>query len=281
VGELRAAITAALDGPRPVDGCCLFALEVADDAYRKYVKAARPTVSFAIRPAESDLSWHGVQSKVVGATTLQGRPERTSVDLTLSLRLPWHAALEAIPYVLAHECVAHAFRGPRDSTEDTCQGSEFAEGWMDRVAVLLLLRAVRAAAASTLPWPWSAVADIGIRVGTAHRERLAPRDPDPNGRLRSKWAIGVEAALALERSIGRILGGGQPTLAEEELAQDEFLRLSLLLNASDINPAARDSLARRLYSATTLQRFAQTTELQSQVRTWLADGLPPPSLLPA
>jgi hypothetical protein len=267
VSQLRAAIAAALERPPPVCGCCLFALEITNDAYRKYVGKARPKVGFAIRAAESDLSWHGVQSKIAGTTTLQERPGKTNVGLTLSLRLPWHDAFEAIPYVLAHECVAHAFRGPHDSTEDTGQGSEFAEGWMDRVAVLLLLHAVRSGAASTLPWPWNAVADIGIRVGTAHRERLAPRDPDPHDRLRSKWAVGLEAALALENLIRHILGDTPPTLA-----QKEFLRLSLLLNASEISPATRDHLARKLY-------ITQADELQSQVRTWLADGLPPPSLL--
>jgi hypothetical protein len=275
VSELRAAIAAALEHPHLVCGCCQFALEVADDAYRKYAVKARPRVGFAIKPAESDLPGHGVQSKIAGATTLKGRPRKTNVALTLSLRLPWHGAFEAIPYVLAHECVAHAFRGPRDSTEDTGQGSEFAEGWMDRVAVLLLLHAVRSGAASTLPWPWNAVTDIGIRVGTAHRERLAPRDPDQHGRLRGKWAIGHEAAVALESLIRRILGDGPPTLAQEE-----FLRLSLLLNTSDISPATRDRLARDLFLATRDPLAWKLDSAQADdVRTWLADGLPPPSLL--
>jgi hypothetical protein len=267
VQELCTAISAcAVAGPGPVDSCCLFALKVADDAYSQYVVVGPPTVSFAIRPADSDLSWHGVQSKIAGMTTLRGRPTVTSVDLVLSLRLPWHAALDAIPYVLVHECVAHAFRGPRDSTEDTGQGSEFAEGWMDRVAVLLLLRAVKAGAAFALPWPWSTVQDIDQRLASAYMERRALRNPDPHARLRSKWDIGVEAALALQGSINRILG-------DDRLgAEEEFLRLSLVLNASNVSPDARDRLARRLY-------FARASDLQSDVGAWLTDGLPPPHLL--
>lgn len=267
VQEVCTAISLCIaTGPGPVDGCCLFAFKVADDAYSKYVMVGRPTVGFVVRPAESELSWHGVQSKVAGTTTLHGRPKVTNVDLVLSLRLPWHAALDAIPYVLVHECVAHAFRGPRDSTEDTGQGSEFAEGWMDRVAVLLLLRAVKPGAALALPWPWSAVQDIDQRVSSVHMDRRAHRSPDPHGRLRSKWDIGVQAALTLEGSINRILGDDRPR------AEEEFLRLSLLLNASDIIPDARDRLARQLY-------FAQMSDLQSDVGVWLTDGLPPPSLL--
>ena len=249
------------------NGCCLFALKVADDAYRRYAVASRPTVSFIIQPADSDLSWHGVQSKVAGATTLRGRPKVTSVDLTLSLRLPWDAALDAIPYVLVHECVAHAFRGPSDSTEDTGQGSEFAEGWMDRVALLLLLRAVRPGAALELPWPWSDVLDVGIEAGSAYRERHALRGPDPQARLRSKWDIGAKASVALQQKIGHILG-------DKSRAEEEFLRLSLLLNASDISPDDRDNLASRLYRA-------PTPDLHDAVKDWLKDGLPPASLLRA
>ena len=68
----------------------------------------------------------------------------------------------------------------------------------------------------------------------------------------------------LEGSINRILGDDRPR------AEEEFLRLSLLLNASDIIPDARDRLARRLY-------FAQMSDLQSDVGVWLTDGF----LLPA
>jgi len=267
IREIREAIGIALSGPRPVDGCCCFANTIAEEAYGKYAEAAFPSVGFSIKPADSDLSWHGFQSKVSGTTTLEERPAKTGVDLILSLRLPWRAALDAIPYVLAHECVAHAFRGPYDSIEDTGQGSEFAEGWMDRVALLVLLRALRTDVASALPWPWNTIVDLDVQVGSACKDRLKVRNPDPIGRLRSKWEVGNEAALALERSIRGIVG-------DQAEAVEEFLRLSLLLNASDISPDDRDHLARQLYLRTPAQ-------LQEPVRTWLADGLPPPSLLPA
>jgi hypothetical protein len=274
VSQIYTAINSALSGPRAVDGCCLFASALADEAYGRYADMARPTVSFVIKPDVSDLSWHKITSKVAGTTTLEDRPGSTIVCLTLSLRLPWRAALDAIPYVLAHECVAHAFRGPGDSTDDTDPGSEFAEGWMDRVALLLLLRAIKAGAASGLPRPWSDVRDLDIRVAGAHQDRLEPRSPDPFSMLRSKWEVGHCAAVALEGSIGRIIWG------DWAAAQDEFLRLSLLLNASDISPLARDKLARKVYFADDSDDQGRAW-LDDQVRAWLADGQPPLSLLSA
>src|SRR5262249_54646358 len=82
--EIGKAIGIALSGLRPVDGCCSFANTIADEAYRKYAKAACPSVGFIIKPAEADLSWHGVLSKVSGTTTLEERPAKTDVELILS-----------------------------------------------------------------------------------------------------------------------------------------------------------------------------------------------------
>jgi hypothetical protein len=266
VQDICTAITSCASGStRPIDSCCQFAIAVADRAYAKHVRSCRRTVRFAIEPADSDLNWHGVQSKVAGTTTLRGRPAATDVKLTLSLRLPWHTALDAIPYVLVHECVAHAFRGPDESTKDTGQGSEFAEGWMDRVALLLLIRAVRARPANGVPWPWNTVADLNERVTTASSERRAWRNPDPEDRMRSKWQVGHDAALAVEGSIRHLVSGGLIK------AQDEFVRLSLLLNASGVSPADRDRLTRRI-------GLDQVPDLQAHMQTWLGDGLPPAEL---
>lgn len=266
VRKICNAIADAVSGPPPIDGCCNFAYMIARDAYRRYANTDCTSVAFAIKPAESDLSWHGVQSKVGGTTSLEGRPANTSVELILSLRLPWRAALNAIPYVLAHECIAHAFRGPFDSTENSGPGSEFADGWMDRVALLVLLHALRDSATSTLPWPWSTVEDLEGQVGVASKERLAARDPDPIIRLRSKWEVGTRAALALESSINGILG-------DRLQAEEEFLRLSILFNASSYSLDDRDHLARQMY-------FRTSAELEEPVRAWLTNGLPPPCLLP-
>jgi len=263
IGEIGQAINTALSGTRPVDGCCGFVNAIAEEAYREHVGAACTSVAFTIKPAESDLGWHGVLSKVSGKTTLEDRPAKTDVNLMLSLRLPWRAALDAIPYVLAHECVAHAFRGPYDSTEDTGQGSEFAEGWMDRVAMLILVGALRVGA--TPPWPWNTLVDLAVAIEVAWTERLNERDPDPTGGLRSRWKVGALGAVNLERSIRAIV-------CDQSKATAEFLRLSLLLNASDIDPDDRDRMARRV-------QFQPPAQLEDPVRTWLTNGLPPASLL--
>jgi hypothetical protein len=275
VGEVCTAVTGfAGTNPRPVEGCCQFALTVTEGAYGERINGPLPKLRFEIQAAESELSWHhGAQSKVAGATTLRDRPAATSVGLTLSLNLPWRDALDAIPYVLLHECVAHAFRGPGDSTKDTGQGSEFAEGWMDRVALLLFLRAVRSGKALRLPWPWSTVADIDERVTTVSKERRSERDPDPHERLRSRWCVGQEAALEVEGVIRRILRVNQAK------ATKEFIRLSLLLNASDITPEDRDRMARRIHMATHPSAPGIEDELRRHVEAWLRDGLPPPPLL--
>jgi hypothetical protein len=274
VQEVCAAITECAAGaPRSVDSCCQFALTVTESAYGKSLSSHLPILRFEIQPAESDLSWHGVQSKVAGATTLHSRPAATSVELMLSLNLPWRDALDAIPYVLVHECVAHAFRGPGDSTRDTGQGSEFAEGWMDRVALLLFLRAVRSGPAPPLPWPWSTVADIDERVTAVCKERRSERDPDPQERLRGRWSVGHQAALEVEGFIKRILGGNQAR------ATQEFIRLSLLLNASDISPDDRDRMARRIHMRTHPPAPGAEDELKQQVEAWVSGGLPPRALL--
>ncbi len=275
IREVCAAVTGcATNGPRPVDVCCQFALTVTEWAYAAHLNDRLPPLQFKIQPAESDLSWHGAQSKVAGETTLRGRPDATIVGLTLSLNLPWRDAFDAIPYVLIHECVAHAFRGPGNSTKDTGQGSEFAEGWMDRVALLLFLRAVRSGRAPRLPSPWRTVADIDERVTTVSRERRSERDPDPHQRLRDRWDVGQEAALEIEGVIKRILGGNQAK------ATQEFIRLSLLLNASDVSPEDRDRMARRIHMDTHPPIPGIDDQLEQQVRVWLAEGLPPRDLLP-
>jgi len=145
----------------------------------------------------------------------------------------WETYL-AMMYVLFHECVCHVFQGTvpwRGQTRQSTNANDaFAEGWMDWIAQWLLIgEADRHAAGIEFP---------ALQRDTGRRFYLARIDS--GARRPSKYAvariIGTRAAEKLLSLLGAL-----PESKSDHLSH--FLRLSLDLNLSSVDPKGREAFA--------------------------------------
>jgi hypothetical protein len=140
------------------------------------------------------------------------------VELTIGAR-PDEATWACLPYVLMHELVSHVAQGPWDGS---CVGpsdvDEFAEGWMDAVALAAHDLAVAGlGVASVDPLEDS---DIYVRAaGSRHQRRLEETAGDLSSRH-----LGMSVAGRVRARLKVAVGDAPGT--------EQFLAFSLGLNAS-------------------------------------------------
>ncbi|WP_432159056.1 hypothetical protein [Streptomyces sp. bgisy153] len=160
-----------------------------------------------------------------------------SLNLTLSPMRFDSDTLASLPFVLFHECVSHVLQGLWDGTREASDpSSQFAEGWMDKVALAVFEDALTGVPPCSqvqlipYPHPHSFFADASRRL---YHERHNDTSVAFAYMLpASARGRGVEAAELLIQTFRR-LSVGNPLEA--------FLRLSFALNASNISPARRDA----------------------------------------
>lgn len=115
--------------------------KVTELLYSHYLPAAHtypPVVFSTIHYANPEQLHHlPIRYFVRGETQFHGRGNISSIELGLTPRVFDVATFTATPYILFHECIAHAFF----SISPACAGrtgvgdsDEFSEGWMDLVA---------------------------------------------------------------------------------------------------------------------------------------------------
>lgn len=160
-------------------------------------------------------------------------PRQHDQTLTLQLAPAFFdaATLAALPFILFHECVSHVLQGPHDHLREVPEnGSQFAEGWMDRAA-------------------WEVFQSVGpptlfpyVCGGTfynsgAIRAYAARHTPEVKYRISDaqRRTMGWQAACRVVEFLQGELGN--------TAAIDAFLRLSFEWNASDRTVTSRDTAA--------------------------------------
>lgn len=200
-----------------------------------------------------------------------------SLNLALSPTRFDTDTLASLPFVLFHECVSHILQGLWDGTREAPDpSSQFAEGWMDKVALTIFEDALAGIPPCNqirlipYPHPDSFFLDTSRRL-------YYERHNDRGGAFTSMLAAsargrGVDAAELLIQTFRR-LNINNPLEA--------FLRLSLSLNASDISPTRRDTfveyvheglgrgapLSREVDLSAALRRFAHGASVHTVLAT--------------
>ena len=177
-----------------------------------------------------------------------------TVELTLGVptnQRSWHAT----GYLLLHEYVSHCAQGPWTAA---CvqPGSEdlYAEGWMDAVAFLLHNVTLLGGGSISRPFD-EEEAERRVEAANAyHHDRCERRERGAAGRHRGARIAG---------RFNRLLLGRKPGPADED-----FLRLSMQLNASGIGHRDRNLFVRGVEAAIDFD-----APLLEWVSAWRASGL--------
>jgi hypothetical protein len=153
-------------------------------------------------------------------------------------------ALSALPFVLFHECVSHVMQGPwTDARKQPDRASQFAEGWMDLATMKVLEHALNDRRWSCRQHdlvPYHHTKEF-FRSGGERMSEARRYSPEPNGNTAAEsrrygYNLAVYTLEAMRKA----------RITDHVSA---FLRLSFLLNTSELTPTARDTIASRLGGA--------------------------------
>lgn len=173
---------------------------------------------------------HALPSEIHVAGQIDGSLEgpRSEVRIVLSAKRLGASEWQVLPYVIAHELVVHAFAAGALRSE----ADGFAEGWMDKVAILLARELC--------------VAEARAMCDAFHESRhvWAPDEARPYGELKALQARG-RGRHAAEHVLGRFQRrlGAQAGLAA-------FQTLSASLNALPLPVLVRGALVQTLVTST-------------------------------
>ena len=171
----------------------------------------------------------------VNAVTEEGPPSEPTPDRSLdrtvqvifdSRTFDIHDYL-ALPYVLLHECIAHAFCGAQIDSPEATLSTAFHEGWMDQVAAEIIARSPEVA---QLP-------GVDDYVGAMETVRAIRMDLRRHG-VSSDVVSYCQGARAYEAFVQALVYVGNAN----DLAREAARHFSLGLNASPINHEDRGRL---------------------------------------
>jgi hypothetical protein len=172
---------------------------------------------------------------------MSGKTRYATVPRTVCLLVhlagfDWDANL-AVPYVLLHECLVHAYQGDcTGGAEPPSRYSGFSEGWMDLIALMAFRQVLggRGPAAQYRPYlvPEERRRTIAEEF---HAARLRYYEIDEGA---ATWAIGGNAAAQLRELLKNRFG--------ENDGDNRLMRFSLAINGSQIPHSVRDELATQL-----------------------------------
>lgn len=273
--------------------------EVAEH-YRRYCtrpdELVFPQVDFCTEETGRPSTFHPVDW-VGGSVAFCDTPQKlvSVVTLTLSADSLDLASLRAIPYVLFHECVCHAFSGLRKPTvrplpaapcfdEEqheaepdharpyTTVSDRFAEGWMDFVAAQLCTRVVDGASLiDEAPWLTADHKRHGMAMHEARGNSEAPGIVSTRAKgARAVRRCGVRAAESF-------LGWLRLTYpGPDDRGWEYFMRISLDWNVTCDQVVTRQTFTRYIADCLNGRKH---NELRSHVERYLA-GEPVTCLLP-
>ena len=175
----------------------------------------------------------------LGFETVDGR-DVSRVTLSVD---PWQLdwpSIMAVPYVLFHECVAHALQGPWPGRSQPSASSPYAEGWMDLAAVLIHNAVMDGVApADGLGDRFSHKAGHKRQAEVFSSARMMQTTKDR--RRFAQRALGYGAGDRLVETFRRL-----PETGDDPIGA--FLRVSLTLNTSDLPTRTKDAVASALYA---------------------------------
>lgn len=209
--------------------------EVALTYYKTYgslFPKKPPEVVFSTLPFESEVGSHNASASRYGSGLTIYFPTvgRAQVELHLNIEKFDLDTYKSVPYLMFHECIAHAFHGihpdPR-KRETTKPYERYTEGWMDWVAYKILEKVVKGTAIGGQQWQDRITLPDVFTVATAlHRARSNPANHNDGV---SQIRLGVRAA-ELTYDFFEALSD-ERKLEEMDNPWGRFLQLSFDLNA--------------------------------------------------
>lgn len=229
--------------------------DLADQAVRRGIEARISSVHTSVIPDEEEPDNASPDWRVYACTRFpaNGGPA-WKVELILGVATDprsWNAT----GYLLLHEYVSHCAQGPwTDACAPPSSEDLYAEGWMDVVA--FLLHNANLLGGGSAPMPFDAEeANWRVRAANAyHDDRCERRERGAGGRHRGARIAG---------RFNRLLLGGK-----REPADEDFLRLSMQLNASEIDHRDRERFVRGVEAA-----IDEGAPLHEWVGAWRASGM--------
>lgn len=257
------------------------AFDIAAEAARRYFLQYSSLIGEATLPKIVFSTAHTIAKPhdcpnnyfVSGSTSYLDHPGAATSRVTLFVCVNRfdQASLEAIPYVLFHECVCHAFQESvhdGDGRKNSEPGDVFAEGWMDWVAVEILREtALGKGPAAELGGELKTPDSVVTAGSLFHSSRCAYGQPDSSEHA-SVYAFGKSCAQKVLRLFQRLLGS-------QEEAWTRFLGISFDLNLLSLRPAERDAFLTRIYTSLPapgqIDRPNQFAEVPPLFRRYLED----------
>jgi hypothetical protein len=171
----------------------------------------------------------------------------------------------SLPYVLLHECVAHAYCGINVSEQEAERSKNFHDGWMDCVAASLLDRAINTASQPTGA-PVDFPTEVFKQMDTVRKLRFNVSRP-ARPLDTSKWLEGERAFHTLWHLFALAFGEqcDDWNRASTE-SRDAVIELSLRINGSKLDHGARHEFVQAI-----LKVFSWT--LPARRRTALLENI--------
>ncbi len=268
--ELRAAVAGYRQAPEdPLLRDFHTALEVTKEFYRlariEIPASMMRGVTFEAGWAESRPHAYPAPHQLGGLSTLSPRALYVKVGLTLlPLLLDWKTRL-AVPYVLLHELVSHAFVGPWTPGVRAQADADafFAEGWMDTVAFQVHNNVMDGGLAlGSFGSRFGHESECLISARSLHDARYASGEPPQAYAARD---LGRETANRVLDTFKRL-----PETRLDPL--NAFWRLSAALNTSALAQLNRRSLVLKLGPPLKRCKLSQAPPVVEALREWDASS---------
>jgi hypothetical protein len=228
-----------------------WAKEVAEEAYLN--ACGKTHIALSLSTAHGQRNTHlELAIDAITHESSRGVGGSRVVTVIFDPKTFWVLDYLSLPYVLLHECVAHAYCGVNISEEEAERSKNFHDGWMDCVVAGLLDRSINTAGHSTGP-----VADFPTEVwkqmDTVRRIRFNASRPSRPLDV-SKWLEGERAFRTLWQLFALAFGEDCEdwTRASRE-SRDAVIELSLQINGSKMAHGTRHRFVQAI-----LKGFART-----------------------
>ena len=246
---------------------------IAESAYRKHATRDVP-VTLTSGHALQRTGHLGLHVK--GQTREAQEPGKREVDVTFAVANIWIDDYLALPYILAHECIAHVWCGVDLNAEDSFKSVAFHEGWMDKVARNILDQHCQRPPDASVP---NVIVEYGSEfarvTNRVHAQRYDTTHPEAPIDV-AEWIAGTRALRSFEGLMGfawldRDLGAP----GDQEVAV-KTLGFSLQMNASDLSHQERgefvDILNERFSVPSSTLRAKALLTAQDGIE-WIGDWL--------
>jgi hypothetical protein len=203
-----------------------------------------PEVLLSIRQYQRPTTLH-ICRNIGGTTKYEDKGEHLVSKIELHLNVPEFDSESyfAVPYVIFHELICHAFNGVRSSylpRQETPETDRFAEGWMDYVAYRVF-NEVMEGNGLTNHVIEDYASEYAMQGASLHRVRQEyDRTPQVENSMRANFMIGAHAAQFFLRTLRSMF---------PEEAEELFLRISFDLNLTRDRSKCRRKLVDLVYDS--------------------------------